>query len=189
LITIPSTAIKAFDSLAGIPVVGPALGGAAAAAAIVAGTARVNQIRSQKFTGFQDGGLVEGGIPGRDSVPAMLTPGEVVVPETNFRDLRFNNERQAFETRAVRETLNETNGLLRHIASQQSLSGPSEEFLDQKFNSNTPGGIFYEPVDDSLPDEAVAEEVKRRSGGSGFRKVFGEQEQRSNISEQLEARR
>jgi tape measure domain-containing protein len=91
LITIPSTAVKAYDSLAGIPIVGPGLGAAAAAAAVVAGTARVNQIRSQKLTGFQDGGLVEGGIPGRDSVPALLTPGEVVVPRKNFNDLNIDN--------------------------------------------------------------------------------------------------
>ena len=27
-----------------------------------------------------EGGLVKGGVPGRDSVPAWLTPGEVVLP-------------------------------------------------------------------------------------------------------------
>lgn len=40
---------KAYSSLAGIPVVGPALGIAAAGAAIAAGVARVQSIRSQKF--------------------------------------------------------------------------------------------------------------------------------------------
>ena len=42
---------KAFSSLAGIPIVGPALGAAAAGAAIVAGMARVNAIKSQSFSG------------------------------------------------------------------------------------------------------------------------------------------
>jgi len=46
---------KAFASLAGIPVVGPALGAAAAAAAVVAGLARVS-----KILGFFEGGLVPG---------------------------------------------------------------------------------------------------------------------------------
>lgn len=91
LVSIPSTAIKAYESLAGIPFVGPGLGAAAAAAAVVAGTARINQIRSTKFQAFQDGGLVQGGIPGVDSVPALLTPGEVVVPERNFKDLKMSD--------------------------------------------------------------------------------------------------
>lgn len=42
---------KAYSSLAGIPVVGPALGVAAAGAAIAAGVARVQSIRSQSFGG------------------------------------------------------------------------------------------------------------------------------------------
>jgi hypothetical protein len=40
---------KAFTSLAGIPVVGPALGAAAAAAAIASGVVRLQQIKAQKF--------------------------------------------------------------------------------------------------------------------------------------------
>jgi len=91
LVAIPTTAIEAYKSLAGIPIAGPALGAAAAAAAVVAGTARVNQIRSTKITGFADGGLVQGGIPGLDSVPALLTPGEVVVPERSFKDLKMSD--------------------------------------------------------------------------------------------------
>lgn len=42
---------KAYTSLAGIPVVGPALGAAAASAAIAGGVARVNSIRSQSLGG------------------------------------------------------------------------------------------------------------------------------------------
>ncbi len=42
---------KAFNSLAGIPIVGPALGAVAAAAAIAGGVARVQSIRSQSFGG------------------------------------------------------------------------------------------------------------------------------------------
>jgi tape measure domain-containing protein len=162
LILIPQAAQKAYTALAAFP----PLAAAAAAATVVTGVARVNQIRKQKIRGFADGGLVEGGIKGVDSVPAMLTPGEVVVPEKSFADLRFNNEQQVFETRAVRSTLDETNGLLRQIASQRALStGPSEDFLERKFSSTTPGGIFYEPVDDSLPEEEVAAQVRVSSGG------------------------
>jgi hypothetical protein len=106
LVSIPSTAIKAYESLAGIPYVGPALGAAAAAAAIAAGTARINQIRSQKITGMQDGGLVEGGIPGVDSVPILAQRGEVVVPRKDFADLNFNNDNQVILLKEIRELLN-----------------------------------------------------------------------------------
>ena len=86
LVAIPITAIEAYKSLAGIPYVGPALGIAAAAAAVAAGTARVNEIRSQRFA-FAEGGIVPG-VGNKDTVPALLTPGEVVVPKSNFEDLQ-----------------------------------------------------------------------------------------------------
>ena len=86
LISIPVTAIDAYRSLAGIPVVGPALGAIAAAAAVATGTARLNEIRSQRFA-FAEGGIVPG-VGNKDTVPALLTPGEVVVPKSNFEDLQ-----------------------------------------------------------------------------------------------------
>ena len=52
------SATAAYSSLAGIPVVGPALGIAAAAAAVTAGLLNVKQIASQQFEG---GGAVGGG--------------------------------------------------------------------------------------------------------------------------------
>jgi tape measure domain-containing protein len=106
LVSIPSTAIKAYESLAGIPVVGPGLGAAAAAAAVAAGTAQINKIRSTKFTAMQDGGLVEGGIPGVDSVPILAQQGEVVVPRKDFSDLDFNNDRQVTLLNEIKDLLN-----------------------------------------------------------------------------------
>lgn len=91
LVSIPATAIEAYKSLAGIPVVGPGLGAAAAAAAVVAGTSRVNQIRSQQFTAFAEGGVVPG-TGNTDSVPSLLTPGEVVVPKTKFKDISTSDD-------------------------------------------------------------------------------------------------
>jgi tape measure domain-containing protein len=85
-ISIPVTAIEAYKSLAGIPIVGPALGAVAAAAAIAIGTSRLNEIRSQRFA-FAEGGIVPG-VGNKDTVPALLTPGEVVVPKSNFEDLQ-----------------------------------------------------------------------------------------------------
>lgn len=50
------SATEAYKAMAGIPYIGPALGAAAAAAAIVAGLANVAQIRSQSTGGYSEGG-------------------------------------------------------------------------------------------------------------------------------------
>jgi hypothetical protein len=60
-------AVKAFSAFASIPIVGPILGAAAAAAAFAF------------LMAFNKGGLVAGYGPNRDSVPAVLTPGEFVM--------------------------------------------------------------------------------------------------------------
>lgn len=57
---------------------------AAAAAVGVAGALQVSKISSTKFA---KGGLVEGGVAGRDSVPAMMQQGELVVPRQNFEEV------------------------------------------------------------------------------------------------------
>lgn len=85
LVSIPATAIDAYKSLAGIPIVGPALGAAAAAAAVYSGMEQVRNIQSQRLA-LAEGGMVPG-IGNKDTVPALLTPGEVVVPKKNFDDL------------------------------------------------------------------------------------------------------
>lgn len=55
---------KAYTALAGIPVVGPALGAAAAAAAIVAGNVRLQAIRGQSFGGGSAAAGSGGGVAG-----------------------------------------------------------------------------------------------------------------------------
>jgi hypothetical protein len=50
-ISTAEAAISAYKSLAGIPVVGPALGGIASAAAIAAGLVQIKKIKEQKFEG------------------------------------------------------------------------------------------------------------------------------------------
>ena len=91
-------AVQAFTSLSSIPVVGPILGGIAAAAALVAGYANVDKIRSTQYEGggtpggavpeapaqtksmFADGGLVRGpGTGVSDSISARLSNGESVI--------------------------------------------------------------------------------------------------------------
>lgn len=84
LLDIPKAAFAAYTSLIGIPFVGPVLAPIAAAAAILAGQQQLRQIEAQQFA---EGGLVPG-TGNKDTVPALLTPGEVVVPKQNFEDLK-----------------------------------------------------------------------------------------------------
>jgi len=77
-------ATAAFKALAGIPIVGPALGAAAAAAAIGAGIARVAQIKAQKFQG---GGVVDSGQLSGDRVPVLANRGEMILNATQQRNL------------------------------------------------------------------------------------------------------
>jgi hypothetical protein len=68
----------------GASIGGPYLGAAFAAAAAIATAVQIRGIAAQKFA---DGGLVEGGLQGKDSVPAMLMPGELVVPRQNYDEV------------------------------------------------------------------------------------------------------
>ena len=69
-------AISAYASLSGIPIVGPVLGGLAAAAIIAYGVEQQQKISAAATGGF----IPPGGAGARDRVPAMLEPGELVVP-------------------------------------------------------------------------------------------------------------
>ncbi len=74
-------ATSAYSALAGIPYVGPALGVAAAAAAITAGLARVATIRAQEF-GAAEGGEIPGYSPHSraDNIRIRATAGEFMQP-------------------------------------------------------------------------------------------------------------
>ena len=76
------SAINIYRGFSTIPFIGPALGIAGAAAAVAFGAEQIG-----KVTAAQRGGLIEGGVPGRDSVPALLEPGELVVPRANFEEV------------------------------------------------------------------------------------------------------
>ncbi|AVV79167.1 Uncharacterized protein XB15_01389 [Leptospira santarosai] len=82
-------------SMATMPALGIAtgtvLGGLVAGAGMTASGLALSAAQSQNYPpwmGFSIGGLVEGGIQGKDSVPALLTPREVVVPESGWQDIR-----------------------------------------------------------------------------------------------------
>ena len=62
-------ATSAFSSMSGIPIVGPALGGVAAAAAIAAGLVNIKKISSTQFEGGGSGGGAAGSVPSVPNVP------------------------------------------------------------------------------------------------------------------------
>lgn len=75
-------AIAAYKSLAGIPIVGPGLGFAAAAALTAYGLEQQQQIAA-----LNSGGVVPGGGPNVDSQLVYATPGELIVPREDFNDV------------------------------------------------------------------------------------------------------
>ena len=82
---------QAFTALSAIPVVGPALGVAAAAAAVAGGLARVSAITSQQPSfdggGFTGGGARAGGLDGKGGFMAMMHPNETVIDHTKGQQM------------------------------------------------------------------------------------------------------
>ncbi|WP_052602165.1 primosomal protein [Leptospira noguchii] len=69
---------------------GALFGGIVAGAGVAAGSMALSAAQSQQyppFMAFSGGGLVQGGISGKDSVPALLMPQETVVPEKGWSSL------------------------------------------------------------------------------------------------------
>jgi hypothetical protein len=81
-------AVNAFASLAAIPIAGPGLGAAAAASIGVFTATQVALIAAQPNP-YQRGTLfVEGDKKDKDSVPALLQPGEAVIPARENKDYK-----------------------------------------------------------------------------------------------------
>jgi hypothetical protein len=123
-------ATSAYASLAPIPFVGPALGIAAAGALIAFGAERASNILAAN-----QGGIVTGGVPGIDSVPALLTPGELVVPEKNF-DQVVGAVRGEGQSGSSLDTaiLQEISGKLDNVGGQTIINGDvlsDEVFIDR----------------------------------------------------------
>ena len=74
-----ASANAAFNSLAGVPVVGFNLATAAAAAAIVAGLSNVASIAATNVGGFQGGGVIPGNSFSGDRLTANVNSGEMVL--------------------------------------------------------------------------------------------------------------
>ena len=89
IISTITAAQEAFRAMVGIPIVGPALAVAAAAAALAAGYARVDQIRSQQFPKKHSGGYIDG--PGEEPI-YRLQRGEGVLSRTGMSALDRLNQ-------------------------------------------------------------------------------------------------
>lgn len=75
-------ALSVYAGFATIPIIGPELGIAAAAASLIYTQEKVGQV-----LGMSQGGLLSGGISGVDSIPMMGQAGELVAPKQNFDEV------------------------------------------------------------------------------------------------------
>lgn len=137
LINTYHSATGAYKAMASIPIVGPALGAAAAAAAIAAGKANVDQIKAQKFQGQAHSGL--------DFVPKtgtyLLEQGERVVKKEDNRklekaldsgvaanDLTVNFNISAIDTRAgtdyILQNQNVIVSIIQNAFTERGRAGP-----------------------------------------------------------------
>lgn len=120
-------AIGAYQALAAIPIVGPALGAVAAAAVVAYGAEQTASVLSA-----QTGGLVPGStaIPDRDTVPAILSPGEFVVPRNTAEEVI-----NAAADRRLRQRDGASEGGLTQV--QISVEGEgAEEFITVRQNES-----------------------------------------------------
>lgn len=76
------SAMNIYAGFSAIPFVGPILGVAGAAAAVAFGAEQIGNVLAA-----QQGGIVPGVNQGFDSVPALLQPGELVVPRNSFSEV------------------------------------------------------------------------------------------------------
>ena len=114
---------SAFSSLAGIPVVGPVLGGIAAAAAIASGIATVKQITSVKTPGGKGGGGSSISAPRRATVPSAPPSFNVVgASETNqLAQSIGQDEKQPIKAFVVSNDVSDAQSLDRNIIESASI--------------------------------------------------------------------
>ena len=86
LIDTPKAAMSAYSAMAGIPVVGPALGAAAAAVAVATGVAQLQNLSAQSFGG--GGGMTSGAVGGAGGSSSQSGYGNQ--SQQNVIDATFN---------------------------------------------------------------------------------------------------
>ncbi len=151
LINAPKTASDAYSAMAGIPIVGPALGIAAAGAALTAQMAQVASIRSVSLPGFATGGYVSGAGTGTsDSIMARLSDGEFVV---NAAATRRN--------RALLEAINSNERV--------SVAGGGGSVVSTQSSGSTQAPVVAQPnvTVNLIEDRSRAGKVDQRTGDNG----------------------
>lgn len=154
IIQTAQSAMNIYAGFSAIPIVGPALGIAGAAAAIAFGAEKVSMVNAAA-----DGALVKGGIPGRDSVPFMLQQGELVVPRENFEDVIGS-------TRAAREAERVGGGSLGGNPEMLSVLQSIDEKLSQPSNTTiaVQGDVL---ADEAFIDRLLEKISDRLLNGNG----------------------
>jgi hypothetical protein len=113
---------SAFSSLAGIPIVGPVLGGIAAAAAISSGIATVKKIASTKTPGGSGGGGASISAPQRVSASAPPSFNVVGASETNqLAQSIGQDEKQPLKAFVVSNDVTDAQALDRNIVENASI--------------------------------------------------------------------
>lgn len=129
-----AAAQAAYKALAGIPIIGPGLGIAAAAAAIISGLARVAQISG---TPLQEGITNVPGTGTADNFPALLAPRERVVDAGTNEDLKAFLAGSAGQT----EVLLDISERLENLNNQVTVNVGGEtlvnELIDQQRGGRT----------------------------------------------------
>ncbi|MGP5757773.1 tape measure protein [Pseudomonas aeruginosa] len=151
LINAPKTASDAYAAMAGIPIVGPALGIAAAGAALTAQMAQVASIRSISLPGFATGGYVSGAGTGTsDSIMARLSDGEFVV-----------NAAATKRNRALLEAINSNERV--------SAAGGGGSVVSIQSSGSTQAPVVAQPnvTVNLIEDRSRAGTVDQRTGDDG----------------------
>lgn len=97
IIKTATSAMNIYNGFSAIPIVGPVLGVAGAAAAVAFGAEQVG-----KVTAAAQGGLLTGGIAGVDSIPVLAQRNELISPAESFEDV-IGSVRAAREAARIRE--------------------------------------------------------------------------------------
>ena len=151
LINAPKTASDAYSAMAGIPIVGPALGIAAAGAALTAQMAQVASIRSVSLPGFATGGYVSGAGTGTsDSIMARLSDGEFVM-----------NAAATKRNRALLEAINSNERV--------SVAGGGGSVVSTQSSGSTQAPVAAQPnvTVNLIEDRSRAGTVDQRTGDDG----------------------
>lgn len=95
-----TSAVASYKALAGIPIVGPALGFTAAAIAVAAGLARVAMIKNTQYQGREKGGVMSANQPYMvgERGPEMVIPNKssMVVPNHSLSSVMGNGQQVVY---------------------------------------------------------------------------------------------